>query len=246
MLDVVRDETINQAAGGVALPAAPRVKTQGIAILGSHPMTVMQAPFDREEWLIYACSPHNVEHRTLPRSDQWFELHDPIEDATRSFLYLTAVSRMPQVWMRDEKALKSGLFKGGRRYPDRELVGTFRREKVKTPTGNYRPVKDQATGKTGFAEVHDRREVEVPNMDGKFYAHMFTSSIAYMLAKAICDCEEQNIGQIGLWGIMQASNEEYVFQRPGIQYFLAEAQKRGIKIIANRESCLFDMPQWKW
>ena len=87
---------------------------------------------------------------------------------------------------------------------------------------------------------------EIPNGDGLFCPFMFTSSIAYMLAKAIADCEAAGIPQIGLWGIMQASENEYTYQRPGIQYFLSEATRRGIKVIANRESCLFDMPQWKW
>ncbi len=95
--------------------------------------------------------------------------------------------------------------------------------------------------------------VEIPNSDGLFCPYMFTSSIAFMLAKAIWDItgmlragEIVDPPKIGLWGIMQQSDGEYAYQRPGIQYFLHEAMKRGIKVIANRESCLFDMPQWQW
>lgn len=188
-------------AGAVDAPAKPEVQTSGIAILGSHPATVAQAPFDDSSWLIYACSPHNVEHRQLPRVTEWFEVHDPIEDPTRSFQYLRAVSDMPFVWMRDKRALASGCFKGGRQLPD---------------------------------------------MTDVFCPFMFTSSIAYMLAKAILDCEKHGIKKIGLWGIMQASEGEYTYQRPGIQYMIWEATQRGIKVIAPRESCLFDLPKWKW
>lgn len=228
MLDSL-EITDNDNAAEARNPSA--AKTTGVAILGSHPSTVLNAPFDDQSWRIYACSPHNVEHRTLPRVDQWFECHDPIEDPTRAFGYLKAVSEMPFVWMRDKRALASGHFKGAREYPEAKLKGTSRFEKVKLDDGK------------GNVEV---RKVEVPNSDGRFSPFMFTSSIAYMLAKAIVDCEAEGIKQIGIWGVMQASETEYSYQRPGIQYFIWEAAKRGIKVIANRESCLFDMPTWKW
>ena len=70
----------------------------------------------------------------------------------------------------------------------------------------------------------------------------FTSSIAYQIALAIKDCERMNIPQIGLWGIMQSSPNEYTNQRPGIQNLIWAAVKRGIKIIAPEESRLFEPP----
>lgn len=229
-------EASNGAAGGsvapaVSFPMCDGVFPTGIAILGSHPITVDQAPFGDPSWAIYACSPHNVEHRTLPRVTSWFEVHDVVEDATRSFQYLLALSKMPIVWMRDQRALSSGLFVGARAYPERELRGTFVIQKVKF---------ENAAGQT------EKRIVEIPNNDGLFNPWMFTSSIAYMLAKAIIDCEQHGIKRIGLWGIMQQSDSEYTYQRPGIQYFLGEAMRRGIKVVAPRESCLFDMTNWKW
>lgn len=223
--------------------SAAQPKFKGIAILGSHPATVMSAPFDDPSWLIYACSPHNVEQRTLPRVNEWFEVHDPVEDPTRAFGYLKAVAEMPFVWMRDKRALASGLFKGAREYPEAALKGTSQFQRLKTQN------------KDGTAGLH---VAEIPNGDGVFCPYMFTSSIAYMLAKAIVDIEEMQAGgmmpakelgtppMIGMWGIMQQSDTEYAYQRPGIQYFIHEAKRRGIKVVANRESCLFDMPQWKW
>jgi hypothetical protein len=203
MLDGTETAVTVEVTGAPEAPVLHRGAIKGIAILGSHPATVMNAPFHDESWAIYACSPHNVEMRTLPRVDQWCELHDPIEDPTRAFGYLKAVSEMPVVWMRDKRAMASGHFKGARPYPEEE-------------------------------------------MRAKFCPFMFTSSIAYMLAKAISDCEAQGIRQIGIWGVMQQSENEYTYQRPGIQYFIWEATRRGIKVVANRESCLFDPPKEKW
>ena len=230
MLDQLSD-IATESAGATRVPAASRSAVTGIAILGSHPATVEEAPFGDPAWVVYSCSPHNVERRTLPRVDQWFEVHNPIEDPTRAFAYVHAVSQMPFVWLRDKRALASGLFKGGHLYPEKELVGTSTVQKVKVPVG---PNQVEA------------RQVEVPNMDGLFCPYMFTSSIAFMLAKAIVDCEQNGARQIGIWGVMQQSEGEYTYQRPGIQYFIHEAMKRGIRVVANRESCLFDMPQWKW
>lgn len=232
------DETLEpDAAGSAHAPAVAQQKYSGIAILGSHPATVNNAPFTDPSWLIWACSPDNTPFGAskragyLPRVDAWFEVHDPIEDPTRCFGYLKAVSEMPFVWLRDKRALAQGIFKGAQAYPEAELKGTSTFQKV------------QRQNPDGSITV---QMMEIPNSDGMFCPYMFTSSIAFMLAKAIVECEQQCIPQIGLWGIMQQSDNEYAYQRPGIQYFLHEAMRRGIKVIANRESCLFDMPAWKW
>ena len=186
------EKTDDLAPGGDSSSGA-----EGIAVLGSHPATVMQAPFN-DDWLIYACSPHNVEKRELPRFDEWFEVHIPVADATRAYSYLKYLETVPLVWMRDKAEMSH--FPGAKAYPEEEMKETF----------------------------------------GPF---TFTSSIAYILAKAIVDCEERKIPQIGLWGIMQASPNEYAYQRPGIQNLIWEATKRGIKVIAPDVSKLFDPPK---
>ena len=185
-----------------AIAEVPQEATyDGIAILGSHPAPVEMAPFDDDKWLIYSCSPHNVEMRQLPRWDEWFELHDPLADATRAYPYLKTVETFPLVWMRDQAALP--YFKGGRLFPEEEVRSHF-------------------------------------------CSFMFTSSIAYIMAKAILDCEQNKIPRIGLWGIMQASENEYAYQRPGIQYFIWEATRRGIQVMAPKESRLFEPPENVW
>lgn len=177
---------------GAEVPPAPSA-FEGIAILGSHPATVMLAPFDKN-WLIYSCSPHNFERNKLPRWDQWFEIHKPIPHPTRAPAYVDFVKSLPFVWVRDRDFLS---LPGAHEYPEVELKEEF----------------------------------------GPF---TFTSSIAFMLAKAIKDCEENGVRQIGLFGIMQASPNEYAYQRPGIQNLIWQAAKRGICVRAPRMSRLFD------
>jgi hypothetical protein len=262
MLDNMLEQTAGEspspaafvdAAGSADAPAVPQSKITGIAICGSNQTTIGAAPFGRNDWLIYACSPDNTPYgnnkncRELPRVSEWFEVHLPIADETRPFGYLSYIAaKMPTVWLRDEQALATGFFKGGRLYPEKELRGTSKVEAIKVPAGTFKQVQDIATGSVGFAEINETRRTEIPNNDGLFVPYMFTSSIAYMLAMAIVRAQQEGISTIGLWGIMQQTDNEYAYQRPGIQYFLSEAQRRGIKVVANRNSCLFDMPNWKW
>jgi hypothetical protein len=72
------------------------------------------------------------------------------------------------------------------------------------------------------------------------------------MAKAIVDIEAYHhegmmpVKRLGIWGVMQASETEYTYQRPGIQYFIWEASRRGIEVICNQESKLFEMPSEQW
>lgn len=176
----------------------------GIAILGSHPATIAQAPFSDPRWRMYACSPHNIEHRTLPHVHEWFEVHDQAAHQTRQYEYLrrledNQVAQNPPnaevIWVRDKAFCARG--RDFRMYPEKEMLEQW----------------------------------------GPFF---FTSSIAYMLAKAIVDAKNMDIPRIGIWGVMQASENEYTYQRPGIQYFIWRAEELGIEVIAPRESRLFE------
>ena len=184
---------------------------EGIAILGSHPMTVMRAPFEKN-WRIYACSPHNFEHRTLPRVDAWFEVHIPAAHQTRAYGYLKCLEKVEYpVYMRDLEAMKH--FPTAVQYPEAEL--------------------------RGVGETNQYGQVIVKEL-GKFSYFAFTSSIAYIMAKALDDCDKEGIKEIGLWGIMQASQTEYAYQKPGIQYFIDRAWRRGVKVTCPTESNLFE------
>lgn len=202
----------NAAAGGDVLPAAETlVKPKGIAILGSHPETKMLAPFD-DDWLVYACSPDNSPYghsegkSVLPKVHAWFEVHNPVFDATRPYRYLNWLKQMPVVFMRDTIAMRmyrqdgQPLFPNAVAYPEEE-------------------------------------------MKARFGPYCFTSSIAFIMAKAIVDAVENEIPAIGLWGIMQASKNEYINQKPGVQALFWEAHKAGLRVeVPEQAGHLFQPP----
>lgn len=96
---------------------------EGIAILGSHPATVGLAPFDDPKWIIYACSPHNFEHRKLPRFDAWFEVHAEAAHKTRAEGYINYLKTLPVVFMRDHKNMKD--FPGAIPFPEKDMDEKF-------------------------------------------------------------------------------------------------------------------------
>jgi hypothetical protein len=66
---------------------------------------------------------------------------------------------------------------------------------------------------------------------GEFF---FTSTPAYMMAMAILQSPER----IGVYGIDMATDEEYLYQRPGMQFFLHECEKRKIEVLLPESSHL--------
>lgn len=72
----------------------------------------------------------------------------------------------------------------------------------------------------------------------EFGPYFFTSSIAWMWAKAILEKPEE----IGMWGVDMSAHAEYADQRPGCHYFIQEAQKRGIKVTVPHESDIMQAP----
>lgn len=96
--------------------------------------------------------------------------------------------------------------------------------------------------KTAMPYIKGARPYPEEEMKAIFGAHPFTSSIAYMMAMAIVECEREGIDKLGLFGIMQASPNEYTYQRPGIQALIWEARKRDIDVYAPDISRLFEPP----
>lgn len=245
VIDELKAASLSRPAGS----GQQRTKINGIAILGSNPASVEQAPFDDPSWLIYACSPHNVEHRTLPRVDQWFEVHKPICDTTRQYRYLRTVEDMPFVWMRDEDALP--LFKGGRPYPEKRMKSIFCDFLFRSSISYMQAVAiDDCCGEEWWrhhlfpppAEMREEifSNVTVEEKDG----------VAYMVLEACREVIEKHgkppIPMIGLWGVHQASKNEYYEQRDGIQYFIWEALRRGIRVMAPEDSKLFEHKPDNW
>lgn len=85
-----------------------------------------------------------------------------------------------------------------------------------------------------------RNSVAYPRaqMEAEFGSYFFTSSVAWMLAKAITD----GATEIGLYGIDMAHRTEYAEQRPGCHFFMTEAKRRGIKLNVPPQSDILQPP----
>jgi hypothetical protein len=223
MLDVAEKQ--DETAGGDISPAvAAPTKLKGIAICGSQPQTKGLAPFQDRSWRIYACSPDNTPHglngppqcSPLPRVDDWYEVHRPVFDRTRPYPYLEWIGAQPfRLWMRDEVAMCLRTQQGAPLFPNAALYP----------------------------------ETAIKDRFGPF---TFTSSIAFMMGKAILDIEEMvakgimggdgSPPELGLWGILQASKNEYEKQRQGTQNMIWQATRSGIKVRVLPQSGLFEPP----
>lgn len=74
-------------------------------------------------------------------------------------------------------------------------------------------------------------------MSEKYDKYFFTSSVSMMIAVAI----EQKPERIGIWGVDMATDDEYMLQKSGCQFFIREARKQGINVFVPPESDL-DVP----
>ncbi len=78
----------------------------------------------------------------------------------------------------------------------------------------------------------------VDEMVKEFGGDFFSSSFVWMMAMAIT----KGYKEIGLYGVDMASQQEYILQRPGFYFFKREAERRGIKVDAPRESDIMQSP----
>lgn len=80
--------------------------------------------------------------------------------------------------------------------------------------------------------------LDVPALYSRFGPYFFSSTMSWMMGRAIMLCEAQPkvSHSIGLWGIDCTALEEYQVQRPGVQFFINEAQRAGIQIVVPLES----------
>lgn len=67
----------------------------------------------------------------------------------------------------------------------------------------------------------------------KFGKDFLTSSVAWMMAEAILS---PKVTEIGLFGIDCSASDEHSWQRPGIKFFIREADRAGIRVSAPQES----------
>jgi hypothetical protein len=85
-------------------------------------------------------------------------------------------------------------------------------------------------------------------VEAEFSPYFLTSSLALMMAVAILEIEQvrreralmtgskENDDTIGMWGVDMSAGEEWAEQRPGCQFFILEALRRGIRVYIPPES----------
>jgi hypothetical protein len=76
------------------------------------------------------------------------------------------------------------------------------------------------------------RAYPIDKLTAEFGPWFFTSTPSMMMAEAIYE----GATTIGVFGIDLAQADEYACERPGFQFWIQEAQKRGIQVVVPAES----------
>ena len=206
-------------AGEEHSPAVAVQRLKGISVCGSNPHTKMQAPFSDRGYLIYACSPDNSPHGLNPQN----------------------CSVLPRVdtWFE----IHDPVFDKTRPYAYldwlRNIPKVYMRDQVAM---NFRGAAGQPLFPTAVLYPWDA-------MKERFGIFTWTSTIAFMMAKAIVDIERARAKgltvekpEIGLYGILQLGKAEYEKQRQGTQNMIEHCRLAKIKVRVDERSGLFEPP----
>lgn len=195
-----------------------------IALLGTSPYSVRLAPYGDKAWLMWGCSPGL--YPIAPRLDAWFELHR-WEPPTLGVPHMQVPWFTPEYcgWM-----------------AQRQHVVWMAQQLAAIPMSKALPVQD---------------------LVDKYGHYFFTSSLAWMAAMAIeaillnrelLKAGDQNAfpptvtggvtepDAIGFWGVDMSTEEEYIQQRSGCQFFATIAASMGIRVVVPPESDLLIPP----
>lgn len=206
-----------------------------IAVCGSAPSSVRAAPFygpsyaqwqqgkvqsypshPSEEFEIWGCSPGLW--AVAPRATRWFEVH---------------------------------RWEPGQPWFSPEYIEFLKNFKGPVYSGGIVP------------EIKNHVVYPIDEIEAEFSAYFMNSSLSLMMALAIRDIEQTRKARkekdkaplpdfvdpseldkpdsddvIGMWGVDMAATEEYAYQRPGCQFFILEAMRRGIGVYLPPESDL--------
>ena len=191
-----------------------------IALCGTSPYSVRQIPFGDKSWQIWGCAPGL--YPIAGRLDAWFEIHR-WEPPT------LGVASMQVPWFTPEYC---GWM------AQRQHVVWMAQKLAAIPMSQALPVQD---------------------LIDKYGHYFFTSSVAWMSAMAIeaillnrellAAGDERGIkgvpgepDSIGYFGVDMSTEEEYVQQRSGCQFFATIAASMNIKVMAPPESDLLIPP----
>ena len=207
-----------------------------ICVLGSAPSSVGLAPFK------------NANYRA------WIE--GRVESEARAHASVPGDFEIwgcsPAAWAQSPRATR--WFEAHRWEPGREWFSTEYCDFLR----NFKGI--VYTG-AAIPEIPNHVVYPVDEMEAKFSSYFMTSSLALMMALAIDTIEKVRSARrqgtplpmgvdpaeiekpddddvIGMWGVDMAATEEYGYQRPGCQFFVLEALRRGIGFYLPPESDL--------
>lgn len=220
-----------------------------IALLGSAPSSCGLAPFkniDYQRWAhgkaeevfhahghipgdfeIWGCSP--AAWAQVPRADRWFEVHrwEP-----------------GQAWFSPEycrflQAFPAGALYTGARIEDLPAATVYPIDAMEEKFSSYFMTSSLALMLAlAIDTVEKIRHARRVYND---HAHLPMGERPNLLPPLVKFEEltaEDSGDIIGMWGVDMAATEEYGYQRPGCQFFILEAMRRGIKVYLPPESDL--------
>lgn len=222
-----------------------------IAVLGSASSSVHKAPFQNEqhalwmqgkapslarahaqiggEWDIWGCSPGCW--AVAPRATRWFEVHR-WEPQAQWF------GPEYSQFLRDFKGI---LYTGGvvPEFPNHVVYPIDRiEEKFSSYFLTSSLALMVALAIDTIEELRQQRQISRAQSRGEATKGL---TITHGFTKQAFEAEmekDDSDDVIGLWGVDMAANEEYAYQRPGCQFFLLEAMRRGIGVYLPPESDL--------
>ena len=193
-----------------------------IALIGSAPSSVRLGPYKDASYGVYAAGRPQLEPSQFPFVEEEWEcwgcspgVYGVAERLTRWFELHRWEPGQP--WFSPEYVQFLTQFKG------------------KVYTGEVVP------------EIANSTRLPREMVVDKFSPFFLTSSLAFMAALAIIEIEadrlvgdrpEGTVDTIGFWGVDMAATEEYGYQRAGCQFFMLEANRRGIEVVLPPESDL--------
>lgn len=217
-----------------------------IAVLGSASSSVGKAPFKTaryHQWLegklediqrahdfvpgefqIWGCSPGCW--AVVPRATRWFEVH-------RWEIGVPWFSPQYVQFLRD---FKGPVYTGGR-VPEIPGHSVYPIEHIEEKFSSY-----CLTSSLGLMLalaidcIEDIRENRRRFKAGQPLVAITAGDHAIDLKAEMAKGDDDDV--IGLWGVDMAANDEYAYQRPGCQFLVLEAMRRGIGVYLPAESDL--------
>lgn len=222
-----------------------------IAVMGSASSSVNRAPFRNSkyeawaqgkveamqrahdsvpgDWDIWGCSPGCW--AVIPRATRWFEVHR----------WEAGVPWFSPEYVQFMRAFKGPVYTGGR-VPEIPSHIVYPIDHIEEKFSSYFLTSSlalmMALAIDTIEHVRAQRKIWKDQKAGTA-AHGLTIPDGMSKEQFEAELEHGDAGDtIGLWGVDMAAHDEYAYQRPGCQFFVLEAMRRGIGVYLPPESDL--------